>query len=68
MRPPPGTGAGLSRLVVRGLDVQQDHLRAARQSVIKIEREKVDRLEIQKDGKPAVTLAKTGPIGESSRR
>ena len=29
-------------------------------SVIKIEREKVDRVEIQKEGKPAVTLAKTG--------
>jgi hypothetical protein len=29
-------------------------------SVIKIERDKVDRIEIQKDGKPAVTLAKTG--------
>jgi len=29
-------------------------------SVIKIERDKVDRLEIQKDGKPAVTLVKTG--------
>ena len=29
-------------------------------SVIKIERDKVDRIEIQKEGKPAVTLAKTG--------
>ena len=29
-------------------------------SVIKIERDKVDRVEIQKEGKPAVTLAKTG--------
>ena len=29
-------------------------------SVIKIDRDKVDRIEIQKDGKPAVTLAKTG--------
>lgn len=29
-------------------------------SVIKIEREKVDRIEIQKEGKPVLTLAKTG--------
>src|SRR5687768_8476897 len=29
-------------------------------SVIKMERDKVDRIEIQKEGKPAVTLAKTG--------
>ena len=29
-------------------------------SVIKIDRDKVDRIEIQKDGKPAVTLAKMG--------
>lgn len=29
-------------------------------SVIKIEREKVDRVEIHKEGKPALTLAKTG--------